>query len=116
MEKSPARAVLFSLFPGGGQLYNGKYAKAILILGVEAYMIYKFQKNRTIYKKWDLDTYALPRHRYREKRNKYAWWAGFVYIYNLLDALVDSHLSTFDTGEFTEDISDEDQELQPSEQ
>ena len=69
----------------------------MLIFAAEVYVVYQFHSNRTIYKQWDPEkTYPLPRHRYRDKRNKYAWWAGFVYVYNLLDALVDSHLSTFD--------------------
>ena len=30
-----------------------------------------------------------------EKRNKYAWWVGFIYVYGMIDALVDAHLSPF---------------------
>ncbi|MEE9166236.1 MAG: DUF5683 domain-containing protein [Candidatus Neomarinimicrobiota bacterium] len=102
-EKSPTRAVLYSLIPGGGQVYNGKYLKAILILSAELYVAYQFRENRVAYRDWTEDS-DLPKHRYREKRNKYAWWAGFIYVYNLVDALVDSHLSSFDTGEFQEEI------------
>ena len=32
---------------------------------------------------------------YLEQRNKYGWWIGFVYIYGLLDAIVEAHLHPF---------------------
>ena len=33
---------------------------------------------------------------YLEKRNKYVWWIGFIYIYGLIDAIVDAHLHPFE--------------------
>ncbi|MFQ6674201.1 MAG: DUF5683 domain-containing protein [Fidelibacterota bacterium] len=102
-EKTPAKAVLTSLIPGGGQIYNGKYLKAVVIFSAEAYAIYQFLRYRDLYGRRDrLEPETSPYMRYREKRNKFAWWAGFVYVYNLLDALVDSHLATFDEDEIEE--------------
>ena len=92
--KTPKKALKYSLIPGGGQLYNGKQIKAILILGSELWMIYQFQANRISFHNWN-NTYSKPKEYYRENRNKYAWRALFVYIYNLVDALVDAHLSTY---------------------
>lgn len=101
VEKSPSRAVLYSmLLPGAGQVYNGKYLKAVFVVAAQAYMAYQFSRNLEIYNEWEEELYDLPRHRYREKRNKFAWWTAFVYIYNILDALVDSHLSSFHVDEF----------------
>lgn len=88
VERSPKKAVLYSIIPGGGQIYNGKYFKAVLVLGAGLYSAYNFQVSRKNYNSTGLDIY-------RQDRNKYAWWMGFAYIYGLLDALVDSHLSTF---------------------
>jgi hypothetical protein len=93
--KSPRRAALYALaFPGGGQIYNGRYLKAGLILGLEGLAYWRFAVNRKLYRGYQED-YALPRHRYLEKRNKYAWWVAFIYVYGLLDAVVDAHLQTF---------------------
>ena len=92
--KTPKKALKYSLIPGGGQLYNGKQIKAILILGSELWMIYQFHANRISFHNWN-NTYSKPKEYYRENRNKYAWRALFVYIYNLVDALVDAHLSTY---------------------
>jgi quinol-cytochrome oxidoreductase complex cytochrome b subunit len=52
--------------------------------------------NRDIYKDYDNDTYPLSQHRYLQKRNKYAWWIGFIYVYGMIDAVVDAHLHNFD--------------------
>ncbi|MDP6396454.1 MAG: DUF5683 domain-containing protein [Candidatus Marinimicrobia bacterium] len=89
VERSPKKAVLYSIFPGGGQIYNGKYLKAILVMGAEIYYAYNFLVSRENYNSGGSESD-------RQDRNKYAWWIGFAYIYGLLDALVDSHLSTFD--------------------
>ena len=105
VEKSPKKAVLHSLIPGGGQLYNGKYGKAVILFAAEVFGIYKFIENRNIYNNYDENDYPLSQERYRQKRNKYAWWIGFVYIYSLLDALVDSHLSTFEENGVTDSLT-----------
>jgi len=96
------------LFPGGGQVYNGRYAKAVMIVGLEVLAYWRFSVNSDSYRNYD-DGFALPRHRYLEKRNKYAWWVGFIYIYGLLDAVVDAHLQSFDA------IMSEDLEKPPPE-
>ena len=94
--KSPKKAVVYSIIPGGGQLYNGKKIKAALMFGAQFWMLYQFQTNRSAYNLWDDGSYMKPREYFRDNRNKYAWYSTFVYIYNLADALVDSHLSDFD--------------------
>jgi hypothetical protein len=97
--KSPRRALTYSLISGGGQLYNGKKIKAALIFGAQLWMLYQFQANRSAYNSWEDGSYAESREYYRDNRNKYAWYSAFVYIYNLADALVDSHLSDFDEND-----------------
>ena len=89
VERVPKKAVIYSIIPGGGQIYNRQYLKAALVLGAEIYSAYNFQVSRDNYNSTGLESY-------RQDRNKYAWWMGFAYIYGLLDALVDSHLSAFD--------------------
>ena len=94
--KSPATAALYgTIFPGGGQVYNGRWFKAALILSLETAAIYNWQLNGDIYKNYASGTYNLSKHRYLEKRNKYAWWIFFIYVYGMLDAVVDAHLNPF---------------------
>ena len=96
IHKKPKTAFIFSAFPGGGQLYNGKFIKSILFIGLESAAIYSWSKNSNIYKNYDNNNYPLNRNRYLEKRNKYAWWVGFLYFFGMLDAVVDAHLDRFD--------------------
>jgi len=97
--KSPKNAALSSIIPGGGQLYNGKKFKAGLILVGEVLAIVNWYNNSQLYSSYDADNdaeYPLPKYRYLEKRNKYVWWIGFIYIYGLIDAIVDAHLHPFE--------------------
>lgn len=94
--KSPKKAAIAAMvFPGGGQLYNGKYLKALAIFGLESAAIYSFYNNNKNHNNWD-DSFALPQHRYLEKRNKYAWWSFFIYVFGIIDAIVDAHLEPFE--------------------
>jgi hypothetical protein len=87
---SPKKAfILSALLPGSGQIYNKKYFKAVLFVGVESYYIMKF------YQKYELVSNNPNNQREKVKRNKYAWWITFWYAMNILDAYVDAHLANF---------------------
>lgn len=95
--KNPRMAGYMGLaFPGGGQIYNERYFKAGAIITLEVMSYLAFQQNRKNYNHYDERNLPLSRHRYLEKRNKYAWWMGLLYIYGILDAIVDAHLHRFD--------------------
>lgn len=94
--KRPKTAFLFSLVPGGGQLYNDKWIKAMIFMGLEASATKAWMENSKYYNNYDHGNYSLSKHRYLEKRNKYAWWMGFIYLFGMLDAVVDAHLQPFD--------------------
>ncbi len=95
--KNPKTAGYMGLiFPGGGQIYNGRYLKAGLIMSLEVASYLAFRKNRDYYNDYANLNLPLAEHRYLEKRNKYAWWMGILYIYGVLDAIVDAHLHQFD--------------------
>ena len=93
--KDPKTAFLASFVPGGGQIYNGKLLKGLTVLGLEVLAMQSWLDNSKIYSDFDSGNYPLRKHRYLEKRNKYAWWIIFLYFYSMLDAMVDAHLSPF---------------------
>ena len=93
--KSPKKAFYFSLIPGLGQAYNEKWIKSFVIIGLEIIAYESWRNNMHKYKKYNDNDYPLDKHRYLEKRNKYAWWLGFIYLYGILDAIVDAHLFEF---------------------
>ena len=111
---SPRLALLAGLIPGGGQLYNQRWIKALIFAGVEAYYISQWQISRDRYRHYK-DSYPISRSSYLERRNKFAWWVGIYYVMGMLDAYVDAHLITFpeETVETDQEIpSSQIQELQ----
>ena len=94
--KNSKKAFIYSLLPGMGQAYNGKWIKSALVIGLEASAYVSWQENLKKYRDYDSNDYPLNRHRYLEKRNKFAWWMGIIYIYAMIDAIVDAHLHSFD--------------------
>ncbi len=102
--KTPGQAVKRALlFPGGGQFYNGQPIKGGLLIGAAfaSGLLYIDFANK--YKNYDGND-GTQKATYLKQRNKYGWWIGFVYIYGLLDAIVEAHLHPFN------DIMNEDLE------
>ena len=95
--KDPKKALYFSLVPGMGQLYNGKLIKSAIFVGLEISAYAAWKDNSGKYNSYDSNNYPLKKHRYLEKRNKYAWWIGILYFYAMIDAVVDAHLNSFDS-------------------
>ena len=94
--KDSKKAFIYSLLPGMGQVYNGKWIKSALVIGLEASAYVSWQENLKKYRDYYSNDYPLNRHRYLEKRNKFAWWMGIIYVYAMIDAIVDAHLHSFD--------------------
>ena len=95
LQKSPSKAVRSALLlPGGGQFYNGQKFKGFLLMGgaVVSGFLYADYANK-YHNYTGVDTFE--KERYLKLRNKYGWWVGFVYIYGLLDAIVEAHLHPF---------------------
>ncbi len=96
INKNPKKAFIFSLVPGMGQAYNGRWIKSALVIGLEISSFLSWKENLYRYNQYDNNNFPLRKYRYLEKRNKYAWWMGIIYIYSMIDAVVDSHLHSFD--------------------
>ena len=80
--RNPKIAWKLGFVPGLGQLYNGKYLKALGFVSSEYIAINRFNKFNK-----DNNSIGL--------RNTYAWWIIGLYIWNILDTYVDAQLSTF---------------------
>ena len=79
--RNPRLAWKLSAVPGLGQLYNGKYFKAIGFVAAEYTVVNRFNEYK------ESNHIGL--------RNTYAWWIFGLYVWNILDAYVDAQLSTF---------------------
>ena len=79
--KNPGLAWKLGIIPGIGQLYNGKYVKAIGFMSAEYFAVSRLIELKTE------NRIGL--------RNTYSWWVFGLFVWNMLDAYVDAQLSTF---------------------
>lgn len=95
------------MLPGGGQVYNEKYVKAGLVIGVQSWLIgsaiYHNGKRADYQKLVDSTTDAIYQQQYRALRNEYQdklsndiWWIGITAALSVIDAYVDAHLYDFE--------------------
>jgi len=101
--KNPGKALLFSVIPGGGQLYNRHPLKAILFAGAFAYYGYGYTVAQQDYQA-DISSQTLHR-----TRNDKVWMMSLVWTLNILDAYVDAQLWDFEKYEIEaeQEITDE---------
>ena len=104
-KKAAQRALML---PGGGQFYNGQPIKGALLMLATVTFGFMSMDYGNKYKIFD-GVNTTEKTRYLKLRNKYGWWVGFVYIYGLIDAIVEAHLQPF------HDVMNEDLE-QPKEE
>ncbi|MBT3299294.1 MAG: hypothetical protein HN657_06050, partial [Candidatus Marinimicrobia bacterium] len=94
---SPKKAAYSALIPGGGQIYNRKYIKAGLVVGLEIWAYTSYLRNAKYYNQYEeYSGLEFSQSRYLKKRNKYVWWTGFIWLYSMIDAVVDAHLHPFE--------------------
>ena len=79
--RNPGLAWKLGVIPGMGQLYNGKYIKAIGFMSAEYFAVSRLIELKTE------NRIAL--------RNTYGWWVLGLFVWNMLDAYVDAQLTTF---------------------
>ncbi len=118
--KSPLAAVLFSVFPGGGQIYNGSYWKLPIVWGLQGFFVYEWIANNKVYQGYrqettdsiaanapvtssdpnvlSITTLINLRNSAQDQRDSYAWYIAGTYLLSMLDAYVDAELSGFDVS------------------
>lgn len=114
---SPKKAALFSLVPGGGQIYNKKYWKLPIIYVGFGALAYSFQYNQhwyvtyrdalknnlnnipDAYSAYDETTLDAAYKRFRNYRDLSAIGGLALYVLNIVDAAVDAHLYTFNVSD-----------------
>lgn len=120
-EKNPKKAALFSaILPGAGQIYNRKYWKPPIIWGLGVALVLSYQFNDREFKtgksallaKTDGDPTTIDpfptlaeqavlnnTQLYQRRRDFSAAGMVLLYALNIVDAMVDAHLSKFDVSE-----------------
>ncbi|MCH2663112.1 DUF5683 domain-containing protein [bacterium] len=94
--KSPTKAMIRSaLIPGGGQFYNEKPVKGILVAAAEIGSVAAFFVRRNQIN----DEIILPGQ--APKRNIFLFSTIGVVFFSVVDAFVDAHLDSFDWGQLS---------------
>ena len=119
---NPKLAILLSaIVPGAGQIYNQKYWKTPLVWAGIGTCIYFVRSNHILYKDYKgallqradtsikepdkyLDIYSTDQlitlqDQYRQNRDLFIIVSSLVYVLNIVDALVDAHLFSFDVSD-----------------
>lgn len=109
--KSMKKALLWSIIPGFGQMYNREFGKAGLlymaIIGASTSIwtsqnmveYYLDRKHLVEAESTTSEEYERVLERvtyYRKNRNQYIWAMALIYLYSVADAAVDALLSDFD--------------------
>ncbi|MCF0223776.1 MAG: hypothetical protein HUK20_05860 [Fibrobacter sp.] len=109
--RSMKKAVLWSIIPGFGQMYNGEFGKAGLLymsfigssvsVWTSHNMVKYYLDRKHFVEKEDKTSEEYERivervTYYRKNRNQYIWAAAILYLYSMGDAAVDALLSDFD--------------------
>ncbi len=95
-KKSPKGAMLRSMLPGWGQLYNGQIIKGLLVVGGQGALI--FNAVRLNGEAANVESGSLAHNYYIDRRNLMFWFMGGLTLLSMLDAYIDAHLYDFDTG------------------
>ena len=111
---NPGKAALYSLMlPGAGQLYNKKYLKVPLVVGIEGAVVGILIRNNRQYKRWDRESndllMGIPspsglnqaeldslRERARDQRDITLIATVLVHLFQVADAFIHRHLIEFD--------------------
>lgn len=118
---SPTAAILYSIIPGGGQMYNHKYWKVPIIYGlldVSGYFLYKYATDMILYRNEFInrrdghtelllpvlakypDENILSMKQEAQRNMEIAIAAtAIIYTLNFIDAMVDAHLYYFDVSD-----------------
>jgi ABC-type Mn2+/Zn2+ transport system permease subunit len=93
--RSPALAIgLSAVIPGGGQLYNQKWLKSGVFMGTElalgAVAYYHYQNHAN-----GINETLFGQGQPLQVAKEFTWFFAAVYVYSLMDAYVDAHLSNF---------------------
>lgn len=118
---SPGRAMLYSIIPGGGQIYNQKYWKVPVLYAGLAATVYAIDFNNVRYERFkealekrsdedydiltdkykNLSDKSLENlsDSYRNDRDLSIFIGVGIYAINILDAYVDAHFFEFDVSD-----------------
>lgn len=96
-QKDPTTAVLLSIIPGGGQIYNEQYWKAPIFMAGVGYFVYSAVTNNSLMNEYEAN--KIQRDFYRNKRDANILIGLGVLGLGMIDAYSGSQLFSFDVDD-----------------
>lgn len=100
--RSSTKALLWSIIPGGGQIYNKQYIKAGIDIAAECLLIgtaiqYHIWMNDAYsnYEQTHNDAYYDEYNFYYQQRQNMLWWWATVKLLSFLDSYVDAKMFNY---------------------
>ena len=100
--RSSTKALLWSVIPGGGQIYNKQYVKAgidilaeSLLIGTAIHYHTKMNDAYSLYKQTHAQAHYDEYNYYYQQQQNMIWWWATVKLVALLDAYVDAKMYNY---------------------
>ncbi|OYD13685.1 hypothetical protein CH333_10445 [candidate division WOR-3 bacterium JGI_Cruoil_03_44_89] len=93
--KSPTKAMLLSLLPGGGQFYNEEYIKGILFATVQTVCLGSTLREHIYAMDAKREGRQADYNFHIEKRYDWLWWSFGAWAFSMGDAYVGAHFYNF---------------------
>jgi len=100
--RSSTKALLWSIIPGGGQIYNKQYVKASIDILAESLLIgtainYHIKMNDaySLYEQTHSQAHYDEYNYYYQQQQNMIWWWATVKLLALLDAYIDAKMYNF---------------------
>ena len=100
--RSSTKALLWSIIPGGGQIYNKQYVKAGIDILAESLLIgtainYRIKMNDaySLYEQTHSQAHYDEYNYYYQQQQNMIWWWATVKLLALLDAYIDAKMYNF---------------------
>ncbi len=100
--RSSTKALLWSVIPGGGQIYNKQYVKAgidilteSLLIGTAIHYHTKMNDAYSLYKQTHTQAHYDEYNYYYQQQQNMIWWWATVKLVALLDAYVDAKMFNY---------------------
>lgn len=95
-EKSPTKAMLLSILPGGGQFYNEEYVRGVLFAAAQVTCVAFIVREHICAMDAKNDGRDDDYDYHLARRYDWFWWSLGVWAVSMGDAYIGAHLYNFD--------------------
>lgn len=94
-EKSPTKALLLSILPGGGQFYTENYIKGAIFSALQTGLAIATVREDILMRRAQREGNKLYYDYHLSRRYDLLWWDGAIWALSMTDAYVSAHFYKF---------------------